>query len=230
MLDNIKKKYNIFFKNKFCFIKPKTNAQNLYLNSIFNKIITFGIGVSGTGKTYLATALAVDFFKKRKINRIILARPIVEAGEKLGYLPGNFNKKIDPYLSPIYDILFEILGSSFYKKYIYNNIIEVVPLAYMRGRTFNDCFIVLDEAQNTTISQMKMFLTRLGFNSKAVINGDISQIDLPKNIYSGLKHAIKVCKNIKDIDIIYFNTNDIIRSNIVGNIIKAYNRYEKFDN
>ncbi len=223
---NVKKEYNIFFKNKFCFIKPKTITQNLYLNSIINKIITFGIGVSGTGKTYLATALAVDFFKKRKVSRIVLARPIVEAGEKLGYLPGNFNKKIDPYLSPIYDVLFEILGSNFYKKYIYNNIIEVVPLAYMRGRTFNDCFVVLDEAQNTTISQMKMFLTRLGFNSKAVINGDISQIDLPKNMYSGLKHAVKVCKNIKDIGIIYFNINDVIRSNIVGNIIKAYNKYE----
>ncbi len=227
MLDNIKKKCNFFLKTKFCFIKPKNKVQKLYLNNILSKIITFGVGVSGTGKTYLATVSAIDFFKKRKVNKIILARPIVEAGEKLGYLPGNFNQKIDPYLSPMYDILFEILGSNFYKKYIFNNIIEIVPLAYMRGRTFNNCFIILDEAQNTTISQMKMFLTRLGFNSKVVVNGDISQIDLPKNVYSGLKHAIKICKNLKDVGIVYFNINDIIRSNIVGDIIKAYNRYEK---
>ncbi len=227
MLNNIKKKCDFFLKNKFCYIKPKTKIQNLYLNSIFNNIITFGIGVSGTGKTYLATAAAIYFFKKRKVNRIILARPIVEAGEKLGFLPGNFNQKIDPYLSPIYDVLFEILGSNFYKKYIYSNIIEIVPLAYMRGRTFNDCFVILDEAQNTTITQMKMFLTRLGFNSKAIINGDISQIDLPKNIYSGLKHSVKICKNLKDIGVVYFKTKDIMRSNIVSNIIKSYNRYEK---
>ncbi len=227
MLNNIKKNsYNFFLKTKFSFIKPKNKIQNLYINNILNKIITFAVGVSGTGKTYLATVAAINFFKKRKINKIILVRPIVEAGEKLGYLPGNFNQKIDPYLSPIYDILFEILGPNFYKKYIYNNIIEIVPLAYMRGRTFNNCFIILDEAQNTTISQMKMFLTRLGFNSKVVINGDISQIDLPKKINSGLKNAIKVCKNLNDIGIVYFKVNDIMRSNIVSNIIKAYNKYE----
>lgn len=216
--------FNFSLKTKYGLIKPKTNIQKLYLNSIFNNIITFGIGVSGTGKTYLATAAAIDFLKKRKIYRIILARPIVEAGEKLGYLPGNFNQKIDPYLCPIYDVLFEILGSNFNEKYISNNIIEVVPLAYMRGRTFNDSFVILDEAQNTTISQMKMFLTRLGFNSKVVVNGDISQIDLPNKNFSGLKHVIKICKNLKKIGIINFTIKDIMRSSIVANIIKAYHK------
>ncbi len=222
-----KKSYITFFlKGRFGKIKPKTKTQNLYLNSILNNIITFGIGVSGTGKTYLATAAAIDYLKKRKIYRIILARPIVEAGEKLGYLPGNFNQKIDPYLCPIYDVLFEILGSDFNEKYISSNIIEIVPLAYMRGRTFNDSFIILDEAQNSTISQMKMFLTRLGFNSKVVINGDISQIDLPNKNFSGLKHAIKICKNLKKIGIINFSVNDIMRSNIVASIVKAYDKYD----
>ncbi len=216
-------KKNIFFlKTKYSLIKPKTKMQFYYINNILSKIITFGIGVSGTGKTYLATAAAIDYLKKRKIYRIILARPIVEAGEKLGYLPGSFNQKINPYLCPIYDILFEILGPNFSKKYISHNIIEVVPLAYMRGRTFNDSFIILDEAQNTTISQMKMFLTRLGFNSKAVINGDISQIDLPNKNYSGLKHAINICKNINDIGITFLGIKDIMRSSIVANIVKAY--------
>ncbi len=221
------KKKKFFLKNRFGFIIPKTKMQISYLNNILNKTITFGIGVSGTGKTYLATAAAIDFLKKRKVNRIILARPIVEAGEKLGYLPGNFNQKINPYLSPIYDVLFEILGSDYYKKYINNNIIEVVPLAYMRGRTFNDSFIILDEAQNTTIIQMKMFLTRLGFNSFAVINGDISQIDLPKKNHSGLKHAVKICKDLNEVGITFFNIKDIMRSKIVSYIIQAYNKFEK---
>ncbi len=223
-----KKYYNTFFlKTRYSVIKPKTKTQISYLDNIWNKIITFGIGVSGTGKTYLATAAAIDFLKKRKIYRIILARPIVEAGEKLGYLPGNFNQKIDPYLCPIYDVLFEILGPDYNEKYISHNIIEVVPLAYMRGRTFNDSFIILDEAQNTTISQMKMFLTRLGFNSKAVINGDLSQIDLPKTIYSGLKHAINICKDLNDVGIVYFDIKDIMRSSIVANIVKAYETSDK---
>ncbi len=220
------KKKKFILKTRFGFITPKTKMQISYLNNILNKIVTFGIGVSGTGKTYLATAAAIDFLKKRKVSRIILARPIVEAGEKLGYLPGDFNQKINPYLSPIYDVLFEILGSDYYKKYISNNIIEVVPLAYMRGRTFNDSFIILDEAQNTTIIQMKMFLTRLGFNSIAVINGDISQIDLPKNIFSGLEHAIKICKNLSQVGINFFKIKDIMRSRIVANIIKEYNKFE----
>ncbi len=227
----MKNKNSNFFclKTKFNIIKPRTKKQILYLKNILNNIITFGVGVSGTGKTYLATAAAIDFLKKRKIYRIILARPIVEAGEKLGYLPGDFNKKIDPYLCPIYDVLFDILGPDYNKKYISHNIIEVVPLAYMRGRTFNDSFIILDEAQNTTITQMKMFLTRLGFNSKAVINGDISQIDLPKNTYSGLKHVIKICNNINNIGITFFDIKDIMRSSIVGSIIKAYDNCIKFD-
>ncbi len=220
----MKKKYcfSFFLKTKYSLIKPRTKMQSNYINNILNKIVTFGIGVSGTGKTYLATAAAIDFLNKKKIYRIILARPIVEAGEKLGYLPGSFNQKINPYLCPIYDILFEILGSNFNKKYILHNIIEVVPLAYMRGRTFNDSFIILDEAQNTTISQMKMFLTRLGFNSKAVINGDISQIDLPNKNFSGLKHAINVCKNINEVGITFLGIKDIVRSSIVANIVKAY--------
>ncbi len=196
--------------------------QLKYLKNIFNKIITFGVGVSGTGKTYLATAAAINLLKKRKIYRIILARPIVEAGERLGFLPGNFTQKIDPYLSPIYDVLFELLGSDYNKKYLFNNIIEVVPLAYMRGRTFNDSFIILDEAQNTTKQQMKMFLTRLGFNTKAVINGDISQIDLPNHITSGLVHALKIFQNVTDIGFTFFSVNDVMRSNIVANIIKVY--------
>ncbi len=211
-------------KNYLYNIKPKNKRQHLYLNNILNKKITFGIGVSGTGKTYLSTAAAIDFFNKRKIYKIILARPIVEAGEKLGYLPGNFNQKVNPYLCPIYDVLFEILGSNFYNKYISNNIIEVVPLAYMRGRTFNNSFIILDEAQNTTIQQMKMFLTRLGFNSKAVINGDISQIDLPNKIISGLKHAINIFRNYKNIGFTFFNYKDIMRSSILKDILEAYDK------
>ncbi len=220
----MKKKCNFTFllRTKYSLVQPRTKMQFSYIKNIFNKVITFGIGVSGTGKTYLATAAAIDFLKKKKIYRIILARPIVEAGEKLGYLPGNFNQKINPYLCPIYDVLFEILGPNFNEKYISHNIIEIVPLAYMRGRTFNDSFIILDEAQNTTISQMKMFLTRLGFNSKAVINGDISQVDLPNKISSGLKHAINICRNINEVGITFFSIKDIMRSSIVANIIKAY--------
>ncbi len=221
MKNLFKKKY---IKNNLNYIKPKNKKQFLFLNNITNKVITFGIGVSGTGKTYLSTALAIDYLNKRKVYKIILARPIVEAGEKLGYLPGNFNQKIDPYLCPIYDILFEILGSNFYNKYILSNIIEVVPLAYMRGRTFNNSFIILDEAQNTTINQMKMFLTRLGFNSKAVINGDISQIDLPNKIVSGLKHSINIFKNYSNIGFTFFDYKDIIRSSILKDVLKAYEK------
>ncbi len=219
------KKSNFCLKTRYSLIKAKNKVQINYLNSIQSKVITFGIGVSGTGKTYLSVAAAVDYLRKRKIYRIILARPIVEAGEKLGFLPGNFNQKIDPYLCPIYDVLFDILGSDCKNKYIDRNIIEVVPLAYMRGRTFNDSFIILDEAQNTTIKQMKMFLTRLGFNSKVVINGDISQIDLPNNISSGLIHVIKILKNLDDIGFIFFSISDIVRSNIVAKIVKAYEIY-----
>ncbi len=219
----MKNKNSCFFlKTKYSLIKPRTKMQFCYVNNIINKIITFGVGVSGTGKTYLATAIAIDFLNKRKIYRIILARPIVEAGEKLGYLPGSFDQKMNPYLCPIYDVLYEILGSNFSKRYINSNIIEVVPLAYMRGRTFNDSFIILDEAQNTTITQMKMFLTRLGFNSKAVINGDISQIDLPNKSISGLKHAINIFKNINDVGITFLSIKDIMRSSIVSSVIKAY--------
>ncbi len=217
-----KKQFSFFLKGKNILIKTKTKMQFYYIKNILNKIITFGVGVSGTGKTYLATATAINFLNQKKIFKIILARPIVEAGEKLGYLPGSFNQKISPYLFPIYDILFEILGSNFNRKYVSRNIIEVVPLAYMRGRTFNDSFVILDEAQNTTISQMKMFLTRLGYNTKVVINGDISQIDLPHKSISGLEHAVNVFKNMNDVGITFFSIKDIVRSSIVSNIIKAY--------
>ncbi len=219
-----KKSYFTFsLRTKRGIIKPKTKNQLLYIKNIYREIITFGVGVSGTGKTYLATAVAVDLLKKKKIYKIILARPIVEAGEKLGFLPGNFNDKTDPYLSPIYDVLFEILGTNYNKNYILNHIIEVVPLAYMRGRTFNDAFIILDEAQNTTIGQMKMFLTRLGFNTKVVINGDVTQVDLPKQTLSGLQNALDLLKKVKNIGFTFFTLKDVIRSSIVADIVKAYN-------
>ncbi len=219
--------FSFCLRTRYGIIKPRNKTQSMYLNNIYNNVITFGIGVSGTGKTYLATAAAIDFLKKRKIYRIILARPIVEAGESLGFLPGSFNQKIDPYLCPIYDVLFEILGPDYNNKYISPNVIEVVPLAYMRGRTFNDSFVILDEAQNTTIKQMKMFLTRLGFNSIAVVNGDISQVDLPNKTYSGLKHAIDILQNLNNIGFTFFNVKDIMRSSIVASIVKAYEKCKK---
>lgn len=208
-------------------IKPKTFGQKQYVDAIRNNTITFGVGPAGTGKTYLAVAEAVSAFRNKQVNRIILTRPAVEAGEKLGFLPGDLQQKVDPYLRPLYDALFEMLGGENFQKYQERGDIEVAPLAYMRGRTLDDSFIILDEAQNTTPEQMKMFLTRLGFNSKAVVTGDVTQIDLPDGKYSGLKDAIKILKNVEDISIKHLSDRDVVRHKLVREIIKAYERNAK---
>lgn len=207
-------------------IKPKTLGQKRYIDSIKHNDIVFGIGPAGTGKTYLAMAMAVQAFKNKEVNRIILTRPAVEAGENLGFLPGDLQDKVDPYLRPIYDALFEILGFEVYERYLEKGLIEVAPLAYMRGRTLDGAYVILDEAQNTSNEQMKMFLTRLGFGSKAIITGDITQIDLPKGKQSGLKSVIKVLDNVKGIDFIQFSKHDIVRHPLVQRIIEAYEKYE----
>ena len=208
-------------------LKPKTLGQKSYAEAIKNNIITLSIGPAGTGKTYLAVAMAVAAFRAKEVNRIILTRPAVEAGEKLGFLPGDLQQKVDPYLRPLYDALFDMLGSENLQKYQERGNIEVAPLAYMRGRTLDDSFIILDEAQNTTQEQMKMFLTRLGFNSKMVITGDITQIDLPEGKRSGLIKASKILKNIDDIGIIYLSEKDVVRHRLVQDIVKAYEKDEK---
>lgn len=207
-------------------IKPKTMGQKRYCDEIANNTITFGIGPAGTGKTYLAVAMAVTAFRSKQVNRIILTRPAVEAGEKLGFLPGDLQSKVDPYLRPLYDALFDMLGAETYQRYVEKGNIEVAPLAYMRGRTLDDSFIILDEAQNTTREQMKMFLTRLGFNSKMVITGDITQIDLPNGAKSGLKDCIRILKGIDDIAQCKFNEKDVVRHRLVQDIIKAYEKNE----
>ena len=203
-------------------IKPKTLGQKQYVEAIKENTITLGVGPAGTGKTYLAVAAAVAAFREKKINRIILTRPAVEAGERLGFLPGDLQSKVDPYLRPLYDALFDMLGAETYQKYLERGNIEVAPLAYMRGRTLDDSFIILDEAQNTSREQMKMFLTRLGFNSKIVITGDITQIDLPADKVSGLKEAMRVLKGVEDISICRLGEADVVRHVIVQRIIKAY--------
>lgn len=208
-------------------VKPKTLGQRKYIEAIKHNTITIGVGPAGTGKTYLAVAEAVSAFRAKKVDRIILTRPAVEAGERLGFLPGDLQQKIDPYLRPLYDALFDMLGAENFQKYLENGNIEVAPLAYMRGRTLDDSFIILDEAQNTTNEQMKMFLTRLGFNSKAVVTGDITQIDLPDGKKSGLKDAVRILKNIDDIAISYLTGKDVVRHRLVGEIIKAYERNEE---
>lgn len=207
-------------------IKPKTIGQKRYCNMIAKNTITFGVGPAGTGKTYLAVAMAVTAFRSKQINRIILTRPAVEAGEKLGFLPGDLQSKVDPYLRPLYDALFDMLGAETYQRYVERGDIEVAPLAYMRGRTLDDSFIILDEAQNTTSEQMKMFLTRLGFNSKMVITGDVTQIDLPKGVKSGLKDCVRILKNIDGIGSCEFDDRDVVRHKLVQDIIKAYSKYE----
>ena len=203
-------------------IKAKTLGQKRYVDAIKKNTITLGIGPAGTGKTYLAVAAAVSAFRDKQVNRIILTRPAVEAGERLGFLPGDLQSKVDPYLRPLYDALFEMLGPENYQKYVERGNIEVAPLAYMRGRTLDDSFIILDEAQNTSREQMKMFLTRLGFGSKIVITGDITQIDLPKDTVSGLKEAMRVLDGVEDIAICKLNESDVVRHVIVQRIIKAY--------
>ena len=207
-------------------IKAKTLGQWNYVRAIKNNFITFGIGPAGTGKTYLAVAMAVTALKKREVERIILTRPAVEAGEKLGFLPGDLQEKVDPYLRPLYDALFDMLGSDTAQKYLERGTIEVAPLAYMRGRTLNGSFIILDEAQNTTPEQMKMILTRFGFGSHMVVTGDVTQVDLPIGRKSGLVHAAKVLKDVPGISINYFDEKDVVRHEIVGAIIKAYEQFE----
>ena len=208
-------------------VKAKTLGQCHYVETIRHNHITLGIGPAGTGKTYLAVALAVAALKKKEVERIILTRPAVEAGEKLGFLPGDMQDKVDPYLRPLYDGLYDMLGNETFQKYLTKGTIEVAPLAYMRGRTLNDSFIILDEAQNTTPEQMKMFLTRFGFGSKMVITGDITQIDLPGGKTSGLKDASKILKDVPGIGIVKFSGQDVVRHEIVGSIIKAYENFEK---
>ncbi len=206
-------------------VKPKTLGQKRYVDAIRNNTVTIGIGPAGTGKTYLAVAMAVKAFKAHEVNRIILTRPAVEAGEKLGFLPGDLQNKVDPYLRPLYDALFEMLGAESFARQQEKGAIEVAPLAYMRGRTLDDSYIILDEAQNTTPEQMKMFLTRLGFGSKIVITGDVTQIDLPDKRRSGLVEAVKVLKNVEDISINRFTEKDVVRHKLVSDIIKAYEKY-----
>ncbi len=211
-------------------IKPKTVGQKRYMDLINSKDVTFGIGPAGTGKTYLAVAAAVNAFRKKEVERIILTRPAVEAGEKLGFLPGDLQDKVDPYLRPLYDALFDIMGPENYLRNVEKQLIEVAPLAYMRGRTLDSSFIILDEAQNTTNEQMKMFLTRLGYGSKAVITGDITQIDLPDGKKSGLKTVTKILKDVEDIGFMYFHTTDVVRHKLVQDIIKAYEKFEEKKN
>lgn len=208
-------------------IKPRNPNQYHYLKNIFTHDINFGIGPSGTGKTWLAVACAVASLEAEQVQRIILVRPAVEAGEHLGFLPGDMSQKVDPYLRPLYDALYEMLGSEYVEKLVQRNIIELAPLAYMRGRTLNDAFIILDESQNTTREQMKMFLTRIGFGSRAVITGDITQIDLPKSEHSGLRHAIAVLHDVKDIHFTFFQAHDVVRHPLVQLIIQAYEKVEK---
>ncbi len=207
-------------------VKPKTLGQKKYIEAIKNNTIVMGIGPAGTGKTYLAVAMAVNAFRAKEVNRIILTRPAVEAGEKLGFLPGDLQQKVDPYLRPLYDALFDMLGSENFQKYQERGNIEVAPLAYMRGRTLDDSFVILDEAQNTTPEQMKMFLTRLGFNSKMVVTGDITQIDLPDGKRSGLIEVVKILKGVEDIQTVNFNEKDVVRHRLVQDIVRAYEKYE----
>ncbi len=207
-------------------IKAKTLGQKLYVEAIKDYDLVFSIGPAGTGKTYLAMVMAVKFLLNKNINRIILTRPAIEAGEKLGFLPGDLQEKVDPYLRPLYDALYDILGPERVNQYLEKDIIEVAPLAYMRGRTLDDSFVILDEAQNTTPEQMKMFLTRIGFNSHAVITGDITQIDLPNNRNSGLNQVRTILDGIEGIEFVYLSNQDVVRHNLVKKIIKAYERHE----
>ena len=208
-------------------IKPKTIGQKEYINAINTNTITLGIGPAGTGKTYLAVAAAVNAFREKKVNRIILTRPAIEAGEKLGFLPGDLQSKVDPYLRPLYDGLYDMIGPEAFQRYMERGTIEVAPLAYMRGRTLDDSFIILDEAQNTTPEQMKMFLTRLGFNSKAVITGDITQIDLPDGKSSGLRDAMRVLEGVEDVAQCHLTSKDVVRHALVQRIINAYEKRDR---
>ena len=219
--------HEIIIRTRKGSIKPRNPNQIEYVANILNNDITFGIGPAGTGKTYLAVACAVDALERQEVRRIMLTRPAVEAGEKLGFLPGDLSQKIDPYLRPLYDALFEMMGFEKVERLIERNVIEVAPLAYMRGRTLNDAFIILDESQNTTPEQMKMFLTRIGFNSKAVITGDITQIDLPRHTKSGLRHSIEVLSEVKDISFNFFKAADVVRHPVVAKVVMAYEKHDE---
>ena len=208
-------------------VAPKTLGQKKYVDAITNNMIVFGVGPAGTGKTYLAMAKAITAFKNEEVSRIILTRPAIEAGEKLGFLPGDLQSKVDPYLRPLYDALYQIMGAEAFQRNMEKGLIEVAPLAYMRGRTLDNAFIILDEAQNTTPAQMKMFLTRIGFGSKAVITGDQTQKDLPNGQKSGLDDAMKILKNIEDIKVCTLDSKDVVRHPLVQKIVNAYEVYEK---
>lgn len=216
-----------FIRTKKGIIKPRTPNQAQYITNMVTHDITYGIGPAGTGKTYLAVAAAVDALERQEVRRILLTRPAVEAGEKLGFLPGDLSQKVDPYLRPLYDALFEMLGFERVEKLIDRNVIEVAPLAYMRGRTLNDAFVILDESQNTTVEQMKMFLTRIGFNSRAVITGDVTQIDLPRHTRSGLRHAIEVLGEVEEISFNFFQSDDVVRHPVVARIVNAYEKWDQ---
>lgn len=225
-LENLNKSF-ICVTSKGKYIKPKTIGQSHYIRAIQQNAVTFGIGPAGTGKTYLAVAMAVRAFKNNEVSRIIITRPAVEAGESLGFLPGDLQMKVDPYLRPLYDALYDILGADTYNSYKERGLIEVAPLAYMRGRTLDNSFIILDEAQNTTKEQMKMFLTRFGFGSKVIVNGDVTQIDLPSGKKSGLVNAVDVLKNVDGIKFMFLTERDVVRHELVKKIIASYDSYEK---
>jgi phosphate starvation-inducible PhoH-like protein len=211
-------------------IKPRSKNQNDYLNNMSKFEVNFGVGPAGTGKTYLAVAKAVEMLVTEKVKKIILIRPAVEAGEKLGFLPGDLSQKVDPYLRPLYDALYEMLGFEQVIRLLEKEILEVAPLAYLRGRTLNNAFIIMDESQNTTVDQMKMFLTRMGFSSHAIINGDITQIDLPKNIESGLGHSLRVLKDVEGIGFTVFSSRDVVRHPLVRKIVDAYDQFDQKKN
>lgn len=207
-------------------LRPRTPNQKAYLKALLESDVTFGIGPAGTGKTYLAVAAAVDAFERDAVERIVLTRPAIEAGERLGFLPGDLTQKVDPYLRPLYDALFDLFGFEKTQRLIEKQVIEIAPLAYMRGRTLNNAFVILDEAQNTTVEQMKMFLTRIGFGTRAVITGDVTQVDLPRGVRSGLAHASRVLENVRGIAMVHFSAADVVRHPLVGAIVRAYDSYE----
>ncbi len=216
-------------KLRSMYITPKSRLQCRYLERIANKVVNFSIGPAGTGKTYLAVAMAVHALENEEVSRLILTRPAVEAGEKLGFLPGDLSQKVDPYLRPVYDALYEMLGFDKVEKLIARHVIEVAPLAYMRGRSLNNAFVILDEAQNTTPVQMKMFLTRIGFGTRAVVTGDITQTDLPEKNTSGLRHSLKILKQLDSIGFTYFTSQDVVRHPLVQSIVEAYDKFENGD-